>query len=276
MLGTEIMGYAVWELAVIAGIYFVAGVVKGGIGLGLPTVSIGLMAAWLPVEQAAGILIIPVILTNIWQAFFGTAFRLVIARLWTLQLALVVGSLISALLIVGVETAVAAGLLGAMLIVFAAVSLIGKQYRVPVSSERSLSPLMGLATGLISGATAIFVIPVVPYLQSLDFSKGRSGREDDPNDITRATDDTMQKDALIQALGVTVLVASIGLALGLRARGELPLSIIAPGIIGTITALAGMVSGRAIRNRVSLEIFRRWVLIGLICLGVVMVARAVA
>ena len=68
MLGTEIMGYAVWELAVIA-IYFVAGVVKGGIGLGLPTVSIGLMAAWLPVEQAAGILIISVILTNIWQAF---------------------------------------------------------------------------------------------------------------------------------------------------------------------------------------------------------------
>ena len=59
-------------------------------------------------EQAAGILIIPVILTNIWQAFFGTAFRLVIARLWTLQLALVVGSLISALLIVGVDTAVAA------------------------------------------------------------------------------------------------------------------------------------------------------------------------
>ena len=47
-----------------------------------------------------------------------------------------------------------------------------------------------------------------------------------------------------------------------------------PGIIGTVPL--GMVSGRAIRNRVSLEIFRRWVLIGLICLGVVMVAQAVA
>ena len=45
--------YALWELAVIAAIYLVAGIVKGGIGLGLPTVSIGLMAAWLPVEQAA-------------------------------------------------------------------------------------------------------------------------------------------------------------------------------------------------------------------------------
>ena len=275
MLGSEIIGYTIWELAVIAGIYFVAGVVKGGIGLGLPTVSIGLMAAWLPVEQAAGILIIPVIMTNIWQAFFGTAFRLVIARLWHLQIALVVGSLVSAILIAGVDTAVAAGLLGTMLIVFAATNLIGKKFSVPVRSERTLGPLIGLLTGLISGATAIFVIPVVPYLQSLDFSKGRPGREGDQTDITRANDETMQKDALIQSLGVTVLVASTGLALSLGARGELPLSVIAPGIIGTITALFGMVSGRIIRNRLSLEIFRRWVLIGLIFLGVVMVGRAV-
>jgi uncharacterized membrane protein YfcA len=270
------MGYEIWELAVIAGIYLVAGVVKGGIGLGLPTVSIGLMAAWMPVEQAAGILILPVILTNIWQAFFGTALKLVIYRIWKLQVALVIGSVISALLIAGVDTDVAAGLLGAMLVIFAALGLSGAQFRVPVRSEATLGPVMGLATGLISGATAIFVIPVVPYLQSLDFSKGRPGREDDPTDPTRATDETMMKDALIQSLGVTVLVASIGLGLGLGARGELPPSVIAPGLIGTATALVGMVSGRAIRNRMSLEIFRRWVLVGLVGLGIVMVARAVA
>ena len=76
--------YLLWEILVIAAIYFVAGIVKGGIGLGLPTVSIGLMAVWLPVEQAAGILIIPVILTNIWQSFFGTALKLIIYRLWPL------------------------------------------------------------------------------------------------------------------------------------------------------------------------------------------------
>ena len=90
MLAIELMSFALWELIVIAAIYFVAGVVKGGIGLGLPTVSIGLMAAWLPVEQAAGILIIPVIITNIWQAFFGTALKLVIFRLWSLLIAMVI------------------------------------------------------------------------------------------------------------------------------------------------------------------------------------------
>jgi uncharacterized membrane protein YfcA len=48
-----------------------------------------------------------------------------------------------------------------------------------------------------------------------------------------------------------------------------------PGLIGTATALIGMVTGRAIRNRMSLEIFRRWVLIGLVCLGLAMIARSV-
>lgn len=267
--------YALWEVAVIAAIYFVAGIVKGGIGLGLPTVSIGLMAAWLPVEQAAGILIIPVIMTNIWQAFFGTAFKLVMTRLWSLLVAMVIGSFIAAWLIAGVDTAVAAALLGAMLVIFAVLGLTGAQFSVPVAREKFCSPAIGLIQGLISGATAIFVVPVVPYLQSLDYAKGRPGREEDPTDVTRATDETMQKDALIQGLGVTVLIASIALAIGLNARGELPLSIVVPGTIGTVTALIGMVTGRAIRNRMSLEAFRRWVLIGLVCLGLAMIARSV-
>ncbi|CAN0598774.1 unnamed protein product, partial [Laminaria digitata] len=109
----------------------------------------------------------------------------------------------------------------------------------------------------------------------LNFASGRPGREDDPKDPTRATDETMIKDALIQSLGITVLVASTGLAIGLGAKGSLPLGVVVPGLIGTATAILGMVAGRKIRNRLSLEVFRRWVLSALVVLGVVMVLRAV-
>lgn len=269
-------GYEIWELIAVAVVFLAGGVVKGGIGLGLPTVSIGLMAIWMPVEQAAGILILPVIMTNIWQAFFGTALKLIVSRLWTLLIALVVGSTAAAILISEADTALAAGLLGAMLITYAALGLTGARFSVPVRAEPVLSPVMGLATGLISGATAIFVIPVVPYLQSLDFSKGRRGRGDEPGDPTRATGDTMIKDALIQSLGITVLVSSAGLAAGLGANGNLPASVVIPGAIGTATAVLGMIAGRKIRNRLSLEVFRRWVLSALVVLGAVMVIRAIA
>ena len=269
-------GYEYWELMAVATVFLAGGVVKGGIGLGLPTVSVGLMAIWMPVEQAAGILILPVIMTNIWQAFFGTALKLIMHRLWTLLIALVVGSMAAAILIAEADQALAAALLGTMLILYAALGLTGARFSVPVRAEPVLTPVMGLATGLISGATAIFVIPVVPYLQSLNFAKGRRGRGDEPNDPTRATDDTMIKDALIQSLGITVLVSSLGLAVGLGANGKLPVSVALPGVIGTAMAILGMIGGRKIRNRLSLEVFRRWVLSALVVLGLVMVVRAVA
>ena len=134
--------------------------------------------------------------------------------------------------------------------------------------------VIGFITGIISGATAIFVVPVVPYLQSLDFSKGQSPSSENDSDPTEARDETAEKDALIQALGLTVLISSGALAIGLNAREELPASIILPGTIATVTAILGMVAGRTIRNAMSLDVFRKWVLAGLLLLGFVMILRA--
>ena len=49
-------------------------------------------------------------MTNIWQAFFGTALKLIFTRLWTLLIGLVVGSTAAAILISEADTALAAGL----------------------------------------------------------------------------------------------------------------------------------------------------------------------
>ena len=262
------IGYASWELAAIAAVFLLAGMVKGGIGLGLPTISVALLGLWLPVHEAAALIILPVILTNVWQSFVGTAFRLVMRRLWSLMTALAIGTLIAALLIAEADTALAAGLLGGMLIVYAALGLTGARFSVPLRAEPGLSPLVGLTTGLITGATAIFVIPSVPYLQSMDFLKG-------PTERLRARDERMAKDALIQSLGLTALVATFGLALGLGVKGTLAPSVVLPGAMATLAAFAGMSAGAAVRNRLSLEVFRRWVLSGLLALGALMVIRAV-
>lgn len=267
--------YEIWELLAIAGVFIAGGLVKGGIGLGLPTISMGLMVIWMPVEQAAGILILPAIITNIWQAWYGTALRLVVRRLWPLFVFVIIGSLAAAILIAEADTALAAGLLGAMLIIYAGLGLSGARFKVPVRSETALNPIIGILTGLISGVTAIFVIPVVPYLQSLDFSKGRSGDGNSSPDYLKATDETMIKDALVQSMGVTILICIGGLALGLGIRGELPSNVFVPGAIGSGAAIIGMVAGRLTRNRLSLEVFRRWILTSLVCLGAVMVIRTI-
>ena len=71
-------------LAAVAAAFFLAGLVKGVIGLGLPTVAVGLLGLMMTPAQAAAVLIVPSLLTNAWQACDGGALGDLIRRLWPL------------------------------------------------------------------------------------------------------------------------------------------------------------------------------------------------
>ena len=68
-------------LILIAAAFLLAGFIKGVIGLGLPTVSMGLLAVTMPAGQAIAIVIVPAIVTNIWQTFGGPYLRDIMRRL---------------------------------------------------------------------------------------------------------------------------------------------------------------------------------------------------
>jgi len=74
-------------LFLIAAAFLLAGFIKGVIGLGLPTVSMGLLAVSMPPAQALAIVIVPAIITNIWQTFVGPCLRDIVRRLWPLMAA---------------------------------------------------------------------------------------------------------------------------------------------------------------------------------------------
>src|SRR5258706_10439939 len=75
----------------IAAALLLAGFVKGVVGLGLPTVSIGLLAVTMQPSRAIAIVIVPAIVTNIWQTFAGPHLRDIIRRLWPLMAGTVIG-----------------------------------------------------------------------------------------------------------------------------------------------------------------------------------------
>ena len=60
-------------LIAVAAAYLLAGFVKGVIGMGLPTVAIGLSGLVMTPAQAAAILVVPSLVTNIWQIMAGGA-----------------------------------------------------------------------------------------------------------------------------------------------------------------------------------------------------------
>ena len=61
--------------------FLLAGFVKGVIGLGLPTVSMGLLSVVMPPAKAASLLIVPSFVTNVWQLAAGASFTRLAHRL---------------------------------------------------------------------------------------------------------------------------------------------------------------------------------------------------
>src|SRR5258705_4121928 len=81
------------QIAVIAVAFVVAGVAKGAIGMGMPPIAIGLMSFAVPLESAIAIMVVPTMVTNIWQAVYGGGFRRLMRRFATMAVTAVVGIL---------------------------------------------------------------------------------------------------------------------------------------------------------------------------------------
>src|SRR5215469_7578557 len=78
---------------IIALTFFLAGIVKGVTGMGLPTVAVGVLGAVMSPVSAAALLVIPSFVTNVWQLVTGPDFLGVMKRLWLMMLGIVVGTL---------------------------------------------------------------------------------------------------------------------------------------------------------------------------------------
>lgn len=237
----------------IAGVFILAGFVKGVVGLGLPAVSMGLLATVMPPAQAAAILIVPSLVTNIWQMAAGPPLMPVVARLWVVMLGVVCGTLAGAGWLTGAHPEYGTALLGIALAIHAATSLASVRLSVAAQSERWLGPIIGVLTGLMSAATGIFAIPAVPYYQAIG----------------------LEKEELVQALGLSFTVSTLALAFNLASDSALSLAQAPAAIAALVEACIGMWMGQALRTRMRPETFRIIFLLGLLALGLYLIARAV-
>ena len=240
-------------LLLIAAAFLLAGFIKGVLGLGLPTVSMGLLAVTMPPAQALAIVIVPAIVTNIWQTFVGPYLRDIIRRLWPLMVGTVVGIWLNAGLLTGPYARYGTVVLGVLLVIYAIIGLSKFSFQVARSDEKWIGGIVGLITGVVSAATGVQVVPSMPYLQAIG----------------------MEKDELVQALGVFFTVATVALAFNLTSAGLLTAATALPGAVAMAAAFAGMFIGQAVRSRMQPEVFRRWFLIAMIFLGIYLAASAV-
>lgn len=233
-------------------VFVLAGIVKGIIGMGLPSVALGLLTLIFGLREAMVVLLLPALATNIYQAASGGALIALGRRFWPLLLAVPVGTWAGVSVLANANTALLNAGLGTMISVYALAVLMTPEFPSARPHESWLSPAIGLISGLLTGVTGTLGYPGLFYLQAL----------------------RLKRDVLIQAMGLLFIISTVALA---AAMAERQLIAAGPGgmsAIAVVPALAGMVAGRGIRDRIPEPVFRTMFLVALVVLGVAIIAKA--
>lgn len=240
------------SIALIVCIFLLAGWVKGVVGMGLPTVAMGALGLVMQPVQAAALLVVPSLVTNVWQYLAGPAVRDIARRLATMLILVCVGTAVGIQFLTSGVSRWPSVALGLVLGAYGLLGLFLPHLSVSARSESALSPAVGIVTGVLTGATGVFVVPAVPYLSALGFTK----------------------DELIQALGLSFTVSTIALAIGLGVSGSYSQRLVLASLAAVVPALAGMFIGQVTRHRIEPVAFRRWFFVAMFLVGGYMVVRA--
>lgn len=237
----------------VIGAFFVAAFVKGTTGLGFSTTSVPILAVVYSVPAALPLVLIPSMVSNALVMCDAGHFVETVRRFWPLYLAALPGIALGLFLLVRVDPAVAAAVLGVVLIIYALYALMQPTLRVPARAERPLAPVIGLMTGTVNGLTGSQVMPVLPYLLGLGLDPQR----------------------FVQAINVSFTLSSLAMIAGLSGVGLITPQIVLVSVAGLIPVYLGVALGSRVRRLLSPDIFRRIVLLLLIVLGAALGSRAV-
>lgn len=239
-------------LILIAGIFLLAGTVKGVIGMGLPTVSLGLLTATLDLQTAVALVAIPPLILNLYQAGFGGHMRTILRRIWPFLVMAVATVWFGTHALARIDPERLKIVLGVVLTIYGAISLAGFRLTVSPRHEVWAGPVVGGVTGVINGMTGSTIVPGVLFLQAIGLSK----------------------DALIQAMGLLFVASAAALVLALQSNHLLTGKLALTSAMAVVPALAGMLAGQAVRKRLSETWFRRVFFAAMLVLGGYIVVTA--
>lgn len=244
--------FDVFTILIVVGTFLIAGAVKGVIGLGLPTVSLALLTVAIGLPEAMNLLLVPSLVTNLWQATVGGHGQAVLRRVWPFLVMATATVWLGANALTRVDLALLSALLGVLLVVYLTVNLTGYRLALTTRQEVWVGPLVGAVNGLLTGMTGSFVVPGVMFLQAIGLSR----------------------DMLIQAMGVLFTASTLALAFALQGNNLLTVELGTLSTAALLPAVIGMVVGQRIRKGLSEQVFRRVFFISLLILGAYIIANA--
>lgn len=233
--------------------FLVAGMVKGTVGLGMPTTAIGLMTLALAPRTAIALVLIPMLVTNAWQVWRSGEILRALSTYRVFALALIVGVLVTFQFTKAAPDRVLLALLGAAVLVFVAVNAFSFAPALPDRLDRVGQGVAGTAAGVMGGLTAVWAPPLAIYL---------AARRADKTEFVRAS-------------GLLIFLGSIPLAASYVSAGIADARLLFFSACLLLPSLVGFSIGEALRGHLSEANFRKLLLFVFFLLGANLIRRAV-
>lgn len=241
-------------LLYVAAVYLATGVVKGVIGMGLPLVTLPLLAPAIGPITAMALLAVPAIATNLWQVWQSGYFTAAVRRFWVCFLFAMIGVGIGVSFLTSLPRDAVSVILGSLVVIAALNQLFPIRITVPPALERKLMAPLGLISGLLGGLSMMFGPLMALYLVTI----------------------RVPKDEFVGVIGLFYFLSSIPFTIGLMIGGRFGVPEFTGSVAATLLIVAGMVLGQLFRKHVPQEVFRRTVLAALIVIGLNVVRRGLS
>jgi uncharacterized membrane protein YfcA len=241
-----------WYFLVIFVALAAGAVVKGATGMGLPLVALPALTAAFGLTHAIGLMVVPVLVSNIWQ----------VVRLWAQRTS--PGLDFLPRFIVGVSVGVVAGTwllktlperwlvvaLGLMLVGYVVIRLARPSLKVSPELAKCIGLPVGAAAGVLNGATGISAPIGVTFIHWMGLAR----------------------DAHVFVVSVMFLVMGAVQLPAMFAAGLMQPFWLVEGVLALVPIVLFMPVGRLIVRHMSREAFDRLVLVVLGLIGVKMLA----
>lgn len=233
-------------LSVAAAGLMLGGFVKGTIGIGLPLVAVPLLATVMPVPQAVALMVLPLLVTNLWQGLAGGHAATIVRRFWPMILVLMATIPVSATALSALDPSLLYLILGAAVVLSALPMLADVVPPIPPHAEPWAGPLVAGIAGGLGGVSSFFGPPIVLYMLGLHLAK----------------------DLFVATMAIVYLTGTIALSLTLAANAVLTFGLLKLSAAAVLPTALGMAGGALVRRRIDQRLFRRVVAVTLLVIGV--------
>ena len=223
-----------FQLYILMGaVFFIAGIIQGLFGMGLPAIGIALLSIFLPPLQAIGLNIIPIFLISLFQIFpSGNPVNIIHKYRVFIIASITVGFSIS-FLVIFLGDRVLMTLLASVVIIFSLNNIFGKRIFISDQLDKIWQLFFGTVAGVVGGLTSILGVVGVFYLSMKD----------------------LKPKEFIAGNGLLIFVGCLSVGAGYIFTGVLQFYMIGQSLLGTLSALLGFLLGTFLRNFLSPENF---------------------